>query len=291
MTASKDEYILRTFSKIQHKKWELYVITRVVHLLDDPELEFVCQQLIKTPQDKRYLADLCFPELELYLEVDEFQHSKKEHPASDKNRMKEIIDASNFTEKRIQIYDSERKIKSLSEINKEVDSIIKYIIDRKKEYVSQEKFTPWDYYNKYNPDIYIKRGYLDVKDNVSFLYHRDALRCFGYKGGHFQRAVWSIKGTSKGVWFPKLYKNNLWDNSLSNDFEKIEMTRSDHSKISLKFEHVEWFVFAHYIDFLGQTVYKFIGEFHSSRELSTDFVRVFVRKATKIDLSNYQTDK
>ena len=67
-----------------------------------------------------------------YFEVDELQHSKKEHLASDKNRMKEIIDASNFTEKRIQIYDSERKIKSLREINKEVDSIIQYIIDRKK---------------------------------------------------------------------------------------------------------------------------------------------------------------
>mgnify|MGYP005718271779 FL=1 len=121
MTVSQDDYILRTFSKIQHKKWELYVITRIIHLLNDPELEFVCQQLIKTPQNNRYLADLCFPALELYFEVDELQHSKKEHLASDKNRMKEIIDASNFTEKRIQIYDSERKIKSLREINKEVD--------------------------------------------------------------------------------------------------------------------------------------------------------------------------
>ena len=89
MTVSQDDYILRTFSKIQHKKWELYVITRIIHLLNDPELEFVCQQLIKTPQNNRYLADLCFPELELYFEVDELQHSKKEHLASDKNRMKE----------------------------------------------------------------------------------------------------------------------------------------------------------------------------------------------------------
>ena len=45
---SKDDYILRSFSKIKHKSWELYVITRIVHLLDDPDLEFICQQLIKT---------------------------------------------------------------------------------------------------------------------------------------------------------------------------------------------------------------------------------------------------
>ena len=287
MSISKDDYILRAFSKIQHKKWELYVITRIVHLLDDPDLEFVCQQLIKTPDHKRYLADLCFPELELYFEVDELQHSSKEHAIADENRMKEIIDASHFTEKRIQIYDNNLKIKELTEINEEIDSLIRYIKDRKQEYIANNNFNPWDYYNKYNPEVHIERGYIDTKDNVSFLYHRDALRCFGYDGGHFQRAVWSIKGTSKGVWFPKLYENDLWNNSLSNDFKRIEMTKKDHSTIEIEFEDVEWFVFAHYKDFLGQTVYKFLGEFHSSRELSTDSCRVFIRQGTHVDLSKF----
>ena len=287
MSISKDDYILRAFSKIQHKKWELYVITRIVHLLDDPDLEFVCQQLIKTPDHKRYLADLCFPELELYCEVDELQHSAKEHAIADENRMKEIIDASHFTEKRIQIYDNNLKIKELTEINKEIDSLIRYIRDRKQEYIANNNFNPWDYYNKYNPEVHIERGYIDTKDNVSFLYHRDALRCFGYDGGHFQRAVWSIKGTRKGVWFPKLYENDLWNNSLSNDFKRIEMTKKDHSTIEIEFEDVEWFVFAHYKDFLGQTVYKFLGEFHSSRELSTDSCRVFIRQGTHVDLSKF----
>ena len=287
MSISKDDYILRAFSKIQHKKWELYVNTRIVHLLDDPELEFVCQQLIKTPDHKRYLADLCFPELELYCEVDELQHSSHEHAIADENRMKEIIDASHFTEKRIQIYDNNLKIKELTEINEEIDSLIRYIKDRKQEYIANNNFNPWDYYNKYNPEVHIERGYIDTKDNVSFLYHRDALRCFGYDGGHFQRAVWSIKGTTKGVWFPKLYENDLWNNSLSDDFKRIEMTKKDHSTIEIEFEDVEWFVFAHYKDFLGQTVYKFLGEFHSSRELSTDSCRVFIRQGTHADLSKF----
>ena len=71
MKFSKDQYILRNFSKIQHKQWELYIITRIVHNLNDPEIEFVCQQLIKTSDGKRYLADLCFPSLKLYYEIDE----------------------------------------------------------------------------------------------------------------------------------------------------------------------------------------------------------------------------
>ena len=43
----RTEYILRNLSKISHKQYELYVISRIVHLLDDPEIEFVCQQLIR----------------------------------------------------------------------------------------------------------------------------------------------------------------------------------------------------------------------------------------------------
>ena len=296
MKYNKDEYILRAFSKIQHKKWELYVITRIIHLLNDSQLEFVCQQLIRTPHNKRYLADLCFPGLELYLEVDELQHSKIEHSISDKNRMNEIIDATNFKEIRIKIYDKEFKVKKLSEINKEVDSAVNFIIDRKKEYILKDNFIPWDYYNKYNPEIHIERGYLDATNNVSFLYHRDAMRCFGYKGGHYQRAVWPLKkginGTNKQIWFPKLYKNNQWNNSISDDFKTIEMRTQNKSKISEQIRNnitgdkiVEFLVFAHYKDFLGQIVYKFLGEFHSSRDRSTEHCHVYIRKNTRVNLS------
>ena len=31
-----------------------------------------------------------------------------------------------------------------------------------------------DYYNKYNPDHYIQKGYLDINENVGFL----CIRCF-----------------------------------------------------------------------------------------------------------------
>ena len=61
----------------------MYVITRLIHLLDDPEIEFVCQQLIRTPNGKRYLADLCFPSLGVYLEIDEFHHTSKENVISE----------------------------------------------------------------------------------------------------------------------------------------------------------------------------------------------------------------
>ena len=96
MKFSKDQYILRNFSKIQHKQWELYIITRIVHNLNDPEIEFVCQQLIKTKDGKRYLADLCFPSLKLYYEIDEAHHSSSINKLMDEHRQIEFIDATDF---------------------------------------------------------------------------------------------------------------------------------------------------------------------------------------------------
>ena len=33
---TKDDHTLRSLSKIKHKQWELYVISRIIHRLDDP---------------------------------------------------------------------------------------------------------------------------------------------------------------------------------------------------------------------------------------------------------------
>jgi hypothetical protein len=287
MRVSKDEYILRTLSKIKHKKWELFIVTRVIHLLDDPDIEFVCQQLIRGGNGKRYLTDLCFPSLKLYYEIDEQQHSSEPHKITDKIREREIIDATDFTEKRIQVYDKNNNNRDLGEIRKEVDKFIAFIKQRKEEFASKGEFVPWNYETKFSPDIHIKRGSIDVKDNVIFRYQRDAKECFGYKGGHQQNALWKIPGSNKALWFPKLYENNEWDNSLSDDFKRIFMKKKDGSKIGLQ-GAAEWMVFAHYKDLLGQIVYKFLGEFHASLQKSTNYKHVLIRKQSKIYLRNFE---
>jgi len=280
MKVSKDEYILRNFSKIKHKKWELFVITRIIHSLNDPEIEFVCQQLIKPKSGKRYLADLCFPSLKLYYEIDELQHSSEQHKISDQIRQREIVDATDFVERRIRVYDSNKNDRKLGEVITEVDGFIEFVRHRKNEFVSNGDFTPWDYDKKFSPDAHIERGYIDVKDNVVFNNHRDALKCFGYRGGHYQRARWNIDGTKKGVWFPKLYENDHWDNHLSDDFKTIVM-KNKSEKLSSP-EEFEWIVFAHYKDLLGQIVYKFLGEFHLVVDKSNNSQWVFARRKTKI---------
>ncbi len=288
MKISKDDYILRNFSKIQHKKWELYVITRIIHLLNDPELEFVCQQLVKTSDNKRYLTDLCFPQLNLYCEIDELQHSSNEHSILDDKRMEEIVDATDFTEKRIKMYDNKYNYKKLEDINLDIDNLVKFINNRKQKYISEKKFIAWDYYHKYDPKTHIAKGYLDIKDNVSFLNIRDALRCFGYKGGHFQKGIWNIKGTSQYLWFPKLYKNKDWNNSLSDDLKVIEMKKANNSEIGPIKEHQKNnIVFAHSQNQLGQTVYNFLGQFCISFEHSNNNKHIYFRKNTNVNIRNY----
>ncbi len=298
MKFSKDQYVLRNFSKIYHKKWELYIITRIVHFLNDLDIEFVCQQSIKTRDGKRYLADLCFPSLKLYYEIDEVQHGSDEHKIKDEHKSREIVDATGFIEKRIRVFDKNKDDRNIKEINNEVDEFIDFIKKRKKQFVSKGNFIPWNYETKFIPTPHLKRGYIDVKDNVVFSNHRDALRCFGYKGGHYQHATWKIKGTNKEVWFPKLYKNRTWDNSLSDDFNKISMKKTDNTKLhpSLKTEHsimlsnkkrYEWIVFAHYKDLLGQIVYKFLGEFHTLLEETDDYKLVLNRKKTRIYFKDF----
>ena len=283
---SKDDYLLRNISKIKHKKWELYIITRILHLLNDPEIEYTCQQFVKTKSGKRYLADICFPSLKLYYEIDELQHSRESHKIEDSERKKEIIDATGFVEKRIKIYNLLKKNRKLKDINYEVDKFVKYIKKRKKYFILKNNFTPWDYRKKYSPEFYIKKGYIDINENVGFLTQRDAKRCFGYTGGHVQRAVWKIPNSAISLWFPKLYKNRDWDNILSDDLKKITMQKTTKEFIG---KATRWrvIVFAHNKNLFGQTLYKFLGLFELSEKYSNLHKHVFVRVKSKIILKNY----
>ncbi len=283
----KTEYILRSLSKITHKKWELYIISRIVHLLNDHELEFVCQQLIKTKDGNRYLMDLCFPQLKIYYEIDELHHSVHENAISDKHRKKEILDVSDFEEYRIKVCSEidMSKTKTVSQINKEVDSFVNILKVKKQALVKDNKFIAWDPKKKFSPLEHIKRGYIDVSDNVVFLTHRDAMRCFGYSKGHYQRAVWKIPSTDKKIWFPKLYRNNDWENTLSEDFDIITMKNLKGLDITPDFN--KYVVFAHYQNILGRIIYKFLGEFHTSVKESSSSIVIFRRQHKKICLNEF----
>ena len=122
----KNEHILRLLTKIKHKKYEHFVISRIIHNLIATDIKFTCQQLVRRPNNKRALLDIYFPQVKLYLEIDEDQHNKEEHKKLDAERSRDVIEAADLEEKRI---DASEK-RSLVQIAKDTDEFIAYLHEK-----------------------------------------------------------------------------------------------------------------------------------------------------------------
>ena len=81
----KLNYLSKTFSKIDKKGIETYVISRIWNKLDNLDIKIVCQQYVKR-ENGYALLDLYFPQINFGVEIDEGQHMSEEHQASDKER-------------------------------------------------------------------------------------------------------------------------------------------------------------------------------------------------------------
>lgn len=286
---TKEQYIIRNFKKLSGKPWEMYVITRVLHKLDDPEIEFICQQYINPPTNDKdyYRADLAFPTLKMYLEINEKYHDDRE--IEDSIREKEILEATSWESYKIPTYEKKGKDKidkTIKKLNSDIDVFVNILRKRKRELIASKKFVAWDYEAKYSPETYIKRAKIHVNDNVAFRHQKDAKKLFGYKKGHAQNSYWRIKGFNQAIWFPKLYDNKDWINRLENNSATIHMQKKDLSTL-VRPDDEERIVFAHNKNVLGQTVYKFIGVFAVDNERTNETSHYFNRVDKEIILTKY----
>jgi very-short-patch-repair endonuclease len=263
---NKSQYILRSLSKIRNKTWEHYVVNRIYHRLNDPQIEFVCQQAFRHKNlPKIYLADLFLPQLRLYLEIDEGHHASEDSQIKDAIRRLDIADATDCEEFRIAV----RNNVSLEALDAEIEEFIQKVRERKAAATARNDFRPWDYEHRFEPSRHLDAGYIEVGPDTAFRTHRDALRCFGYQKGHLQKAVWSLPDVTvqalgeKGawiVWFPKLYKYKDWSNTISEDGTEItEICMNDRLMYTAALE--KRIVMAHAKDELNRTLYRFLGVF------------------------------
>jgi very-short-patch-repair endonuclease len=289
---SKETYVTRNFQKISGKRWELYVITRVIHLLNDPDIEYVCQQYINPPKNKDYyLADLAFPSLKLYLEIDEGQHGSYNHRASDIKRDAEILEATDWDNRRIAVYmekDNKKIDKKLVDLNNEIDKFVEYVKDRKNFFIREGHNIAWNYEEKFLPERFIRKKEINIQDNVALLNHRDVLRLFGYSKGHYQRAVWKIEKFNEMVWFPKLYSNAEWVNEYNEESGQICQYKKDLTPHPMpNINDPNRIVFAHQKNIFGQTVYKFYGVYAPDLDQTDSVKHYFKRVKSSINLENY----
>ncbi|SEA16676.1 hypothetical protein SAMN05660420_01450 [Desulfuromusa kysingii] len=277
MAISKDEYILRSLKKISKKKWEFFIISRLLHGLDDDEIEFVTQQLVRRPDGRRAHTDLYFPQFNLHLEIDEPHHEKQKD--EDRRREQDIVNMTDHVVERITVPESPDLV--IKTVRQEVDSFIERVINLKSEYKAKKKFIPWDFESRYSSEPVIARGYLSIEDNVVFRTQVEALRCFGFKGKGWQRGAWVVPRTQDIIWFPRLYRHGIWDNVLTADgltiyenvtkehyeegIRSIEKQRESNSK----YPNRKYVVFAKAKDALGFNLLRYVGTFLWNKDDST----------------------
>lgn len=249
----KLNYITRQLARAERKRFENYVVTRIWHLLDDLTLKFVTQQYVVRPSG-RALTDMYFPQLGIHIEVDEVQHLNSVE--QDKRREADIVNMTNHKVLRIDTS------KGIDLVNQQIDEVIKSIKHFKS---NQPFFKPWDMQEEQNPKTYTSKGFIEVSDDVAFKNCFLAANCFGhiYKG--FQKSsAMHPKEPGKIIWFPKLYKNGDWDNSISDDDEIItekSLNKPNHTTKILNGIPTNRIVFARVKSPLGDVMYRFKGEY------------------------------
>lgn len=294
MSLNKTEYILKSISKIRNKRWEFFVITRIIHALPD-DVEFITQQLVRLPnetgaqEENRALTDLYFPQFDIHLEIDEPHHENQK--VQDLRRERDIIKRTEHSVVRIKIAsDQDGKVeRRLEDIKADTDKFIQMILSLKGEQLKKGCFVPWDFEHRYSSLPVINKGRVAIEDNVVFKKQIEALRCFGFKGNGYQRGAWKIPDDSNDwVWFPRLYEHGIWHNQLTPDGMQIVEKALDGNQEALESikkqkgrqlsgKSNKTIVFAKVKDALGFNLYRYVGTFLLNVEKSTDTEIIFDR--------------
>jgi very-short-patch-repair endonuclease len=281
----KKEYIARQLARTHNKKYENYVITRIWHKLDRLDVKLVTQQYVSR-SNGHALIDLYFPQIGLFIEVDEDHHHTKANLSADMIRDKDVVAATENQIIRVDV------TKSIEDIHRHIDDIFILIHELIEELGNS--FIPWNITQENDPLTYINKGKISLKDNVAFSTSKDACNCFGYNYKSFQRG--GTKHPNKSdttIWFPKLYPHGEWENKISSDGRIIWERNMDETKNSEQVQ--KWLddkrdlriVFAQGRDSLGFMRYRFKGVFKLNREKTVaDQCAVWEKIADEVETIN-----
>ena len=276
---NKKEFLLRQIAKTNKKNYENYVVTRIIHKLDDPTVKFITQQFVTRPGKRRALTDLYVPQIAFHVEIDEGYH--KTVGEADTVREADIIDATGHTIVRV---DATLPLEELNGFIDKVINQIRELIDTKREH---QQFEDWNPEREHNPVAHIERGYMDADEDVAFYRQADACNCFGHSYRGLQRAlVRHAVETELTIWFPKLYDNADWHNVISDDEESIyERRQRDNDEFILSYlkrtDRFKRLVFARVRGPLGDVMYRFKGLYEVDVETSRLTSTITYRRKAK----------
>jgi len=188
---NKLEYIARSLTKLTNKKYELYVISRIIHLLNDEDIEFKTQFSI---DGGKYFIDLFFVGLNIAVEIYEAFHSANvDADIKRENEIKKIkehclVEKIKFI--LIEVYNI-----TLEALNDKIDDVVAEIKDKKAKkgnikWLDDEQKLEQIMQTKYLP------YYSSFKTNA------EILRVFGKNFKQWYKGGYPIKGHF--LWFPTL---------------------------------------------------------------------------------------
>lgn len=290
MKDEKRDYLIKTLSRTKRKDYENYIVNGIYHRLNRLDIQPVTQQHVLRSDGKRALIDLYFPQLNYGVECDEAYHlGNYEHDITREITMEEMLstikESESFILRRVPAYES------IEMINESIESIVEEIHSL----VEERNIEPWNYGEDAIAQA-LSKGTLSIEDGLSFTKIIDICRCFGkeYKG--MQRSYFNI-GNDHYLWCPKLAIEstegpksiaNGWINTLSDDWEYIYETNDDVSKVEKLPKDKKRATFAKSKDVLGRNVYRFVGVFSHSPELSSKGNNVYIRISEEINLTEWR---
>jgi very-short-patch-repair endonuclease len=305
----KIEYITNQLKKTFGKKYENYCVTRIYSLINRNDVKIVTQQLFKRKGKNIALADLYFPQINLWVEIDEGHHENQIQ--SDKDRTKEVIEMNKIPNEVKKKYEALEEVinpeleepyrivvynKSLDEINKQIDVIVEEINNR----IAKlgEDFVPWINVNS-NPEEFISKGVIKVSDNAKFKTIDTIGKLFNIEKVPFNQKLHGYINIDSNIyyWCPTLKivgdecDNNAWENEISEDGNTIfenQKEKSSHYISDVLNEKPIRYIFTKYKDETGSMIYKFKGVFDLDEEETVKTnKRTWKKISDEIDLKQY----
>lgn len=265
------DYISRVFTKLRSKPIEKYVVSRIWHLIDDPEVKLVPQQYVKREFKQYALTDLFFPQIQLHVEINEPAHYvSKEKIEIDELRREQIINSTGHKMLEIDCRGS------LEEINERIGNVVSQIKKEIDELRDSNRFKPWRPHDEYSVKYYKKQNILNAEDDIQLKTIEEICELFDapFKKRGFLRPGAAIHPERENVllWWPSTRKRKGWINTISEDESTIwesnenEEIRRSHIHSEINSSRVKRYVFLHNTDMLGMTSYKFKGIYVLDKE-------------------------
>lgn len=268
---NKLEYIMNQFKRTHHKKYENYCIERLITLIDNPNLQFITQQMFRRDDEKIALADLYFPQLNVIVEIDEKYHNDETQKEADKHREKEILRKLKNLNTVVQFEPECFRISAgNNETLESINSRIKEIKEKLEKKINKLGQLEWNV-NGNTVEEWIEKGIISIDDYAQFNTVWEVSELFnkGYKEGSQKMYVKCQENYY--FWCPKLKLEDTnvdvpYLNEISIDSKYIyESQKEDNDEFVNRYindairQQEKRYVFPKYMTETGEMAYVFKG--------------------------------